>query len=331
MDYNSEFDSDVEGVNRKRKRELQNEKRPVVTEHLPSHFVSGSSHSKVHHSRASLDFDKEEASRHRQQFLSLNAFDRHKKLVNDYLKFYGGKRSDFKRDTRFDKSDLDVIRENVKFVYSDDEAESELSDWNERIAKRYWDKLYKEYAIADLTYFKTGQIGMRWRTEKEVVSGKGQFECGNKFCAEIESLESWEVNFSYKEGDSVKNALVKLRLCADCSFKLNYKKQHQKSKAIKREVEAREKKSKKKHKKHKKEEKKRLKREQSSDDDDKRSEGNSNDKAETSRSLSEESQEKKEAEPENIWVKKADEEKNLLDDENNIDEDIDNYFLDMLS
>ena len=52
---------------------------------------------------------------------------------------------------------------------------------------------------------------MRWRVEKEVVSGKGQFSCGNKHCDVGERLRSWEVNFAYMEHGEKKNALVKLR------------------------------------------------------------------------------------------------------------------------
>ena len=63
---------------------------------------------------------------------------------------------------------------------------------------------------------------MRWRIEKEVVDGKGQFICGEKKCDIKEGLKSWEVNFAYVEHGERKNALVKLRLCPDCSYKLNY-------------------------------------------------------------------------------------------------------------
>ena len=56
----------------------------------------------------------------------------------------------------------------------------------------------------------------------QVVSGKGQFSCSNKRCCEEEGLRSWEVNFSYVEAGERKQALVKSRLCADCSYMLNY-------------------------------------------------------------------------------------------------------------
>jgi hypothetical protein len=47
-----------------------------------------------------------------------------------------------------------------------------------RLARRYYAKLYREFCIADLSRHKEGRVGLRWRTQKEVVSGKGQFACG---------------------------------------------------------------------------------------------------------------------------------------------------------
>lgn len=52
---------------------------------------------------------------------------------------------------------------------------------------------------------------MRWRVEKEVLSGKGQFICGEKKCTLRDNLKTWEVNFGYVEHGEKKNALVKLR------------------------------------------------------------------------------------------------------------------------
>ena len=53
---------------------------------------------------------------------------------------------------------------------------------------------------------------MRWRTENEVIAGKGQFVCGNKTCDKDEDLKSWEVNFAYIEKEVKTNALVKLSM-----------------------------------------------------------------------------------------------------------------------
>ncbi|XP_029044413.1 protein FRA10AC1 homolog [Osmia bicornis bicornis] len=153
----------------------------------------------------------------------LSAYDRHKKLINDYLTIHGGSLSSLKRDTSRDKTDYDVIKENHRFLWDEDNDEPDT--WGAKLAKKYYDKLFKEYCIADLTYYKQNKVALRWRTEKEVIIGKGQFECGNKKCKEREGLKSWEVNFGYIEHDEKKNALVKLRLCPECSIKLNYRSQ----------------------------------------------------------------------------------------------------------
>jgi protein FRA10AC1 len=50
------------------------------------------------------------------------------------------------------------------------------------MAVKYYNKLFKEYCIADMSRYKTAQIGLRWRTQKEVFSGDGQFLCGNQAC-----------------------------------------------------------------------------------------------------------------------------------------------------
>lgn len=83
--------------------------------------------------------------------------------------------------------------------------------------------------------------GMRWRTEAEVVTGKGQFNCGARGCLTREALRSWEVNFAYQEAGRRKNALVKLRLCPACSVRLNYRQRRREAKApAKRKIEEKE-------------------------------------------------------------------------------------------
>ncbi|XP_071446324.1 protein FRA10AC1 [Hetaerina americana] len=157
--------------------------------------------------------------RMKNQFLALSAYDRHKKLINDYLLCRKGASALLKRDTSRDKRDIDIIRENHKFLW---EETDEPRTWGENLAKKYYDKLFKEYCICDLRKYKENKVALRWRIEKEVIDGKGQFICGDKTCIEKESLKSWEVNFAYHEGGEKKNALVKLRLCPACSHKLNY-------------------------------------------------------------------------------------------------------------
>jgi protein FRA10AC1 len=67
-------------------------------------------------------------------------------------------RSKFKVDTSKHKRDIDVVRENHRFLWEDEEGEEidkKSLHWEQRIAKKYWDKLFKEYAITDLTQFKS--------------------------------------------------------------------------------------------------------------------------------------------------------------------------------
>ncbi|RUS74812.1 hypothetical protein EGW08_017421 [Elysia chlorotica] len=206
-DYDSAFESDIEAF----------EKRKLLSDLLPEK----KQREKVSSKRLLEDeLIKEEGKIHRFHAVALDAYSRHKEYVNNYMLFYGGSKTDFKRDTSQDKNDLDVVRENHRFLW-DDEDDTNLT-WEKRLAKKYWDKLFKEYCIADLSRYKENKIGMRWRIEKEVVDGKGQFTCGNKRCSESEGLRSWEVNFGYIEQGVKKNALIKLRLCPDCSYKLNY-------------------------------------------------------------------------------------------------------------
>ncbi|KAF3531796.1 hypothetical protein DY000_02039201 [Brassica cretica] len=179
-------------------------------------------------------YDREERKQQYQAHIrGLNAYERHKKFLKDYgtllspcaclvassykevkrdnelgpiyfaVRFYGkDKPTEVKLPL---KTDHDTLREGYRFIRSE---EDDLNpSWEQRLVKRYYDKLFKEYCIADMSRYKTGQMGLRWRTEKEVMSGKGQFMCGSKQCHEIEGLASYEASGEHKQ------ALVKLVTC----------------------------------------------------------------------------------------------------------------------
>ncbi|KAG9306631.1 hypothetical protein G9A89_004178 [Geosiphon pyriformis] len=161
----------------------------------------------------------------RDNLKGLNAFARHQKFINDYVLFYGRQNLAEIKNSQLssaEKTELDILKENHQFLRSTTEIEEDLT-WEQRIAKKYYNKLFKEYCIAELKYYKEGKIALRWRIEKEVISGKGQFECSSTRCSEKKILKSWEVNFAYIEDGEKKSALVKIRLCPNCSEKLNYK------------------------------------------------------------------------------------------------------------
>ncbi|CAN6696948.1 unnamed protein product [Malus baccata var. baccata] len=100
--------------------------------------------------------------------LGLNAYDRHKKFVKDYVSFYGREASSHVKLPV--KTDHDTLREGHRFIRSEEDDMDR--SWEQRLVKRYYDKLFKEYCIADMSHYKSGKIGLRWRPEKEVTSGK---------------------------------------------------------------------------------------------------------------------------------------------------------------
>ncbi|XP_052193280.1 uncharacterized protein LOC127801849 isoform X3 [Diospyros lotus] len=155
-------------------------------------------------------FDREERKQQYQAHIrGLNAYDRHKKFLNDYVGFYG--KQQYTQEKLPVKTDQDTLREGYRFIRTEEDDMN--PSWEQKLVKRYYDKLFKEYCIADMSQYKSGKIGLRWRTEKEVISGKGQFVCGNKHCNEKDGLSSYEVNFSYFEAGENKQALVKLVTC----------------------------------------------------------------------------------------------------------------------
>jgi len=132
------------------------------------------------------------------------------------------------------KSDFDLLRENHRFLRTEEDDDG---SWEAQLAKRYYDRLFREYVVCDLAGYRKGHIGFRWRTESEVVRGKGQFHCGHKPCDSRLGLRSYEVDFKYSEAGARKRALVKVRLCERCAYKLHYR--HLRSARKRRQREAR--------------------------------------------------------------------------------------------
>lgn len=206
-DYESDFEYDVEvGEKRKARHDLATK--------VPENKVFKPNKETFHE-----ECSREQGKFRQQAFLALDAYTRHKKLINEYVLCYRGCTEKLKRDTLNCKTDHDVIRENHRFLW---EEEDEANTWGQHLAKSYYDRLFKEYCLCDLSRYKEKKIGMRWRTEKELVIGKGQFFCGNVHCATQKNLNTWEVLFGYVEHGQRKSALVKLRLCEKCSEKLHY-------------------------------------------------------------------------------------------------------------
>ena len=132
-------------------------------------------------------------------------------------------------------TDLDELKKHHAFLRDDRENDEEEEEKKknaregERMAIKYEEKLFKEYAIPDLSRCDEG-VGLRWRTKQEVARGKGVDVCGEKRCSEKKNLGTFELNFRYKERGEVKNALVKVVVCPACEEKLHRSRRKKKKK-----------------------------------------------------------------------------------------------------
>ena len=113
------------------------------------------------------------------------------------------------------RTERDILLEHHRFLRADDDA----STYEARLAKSYDARLYKEFALIELSRWREGRIAMRWRTEDEVVAGKGETGCARIGCSKKAEGER-EVLFEYVEEDEKREALVKVRLCEACLEKL---------------------------------------------------------------------------------------------------------------
>eukprot|EP00775_Hariotina_reticulata_P006963 gene6962-biopygen8763 len=160
-------------------------------------------------------------------FAGLTSHERHQKLLSHLPKDAQQVEAGNAAAAAAAVTDEDVLRQHHRFLRGPADDDQAADSWGVRLAKRYYDRLFKEFAIADMSRYKESKIGMRWRTKAEVVSGKGQFCCGSKGCDEQQGLASYEVNFAYVEAGQPKQALVKLRVCPTCAHKLNYRREKQ--------------------------------------------------------------------------------------------------------
>jgi len=197
-----------------------------------------------------------------------SAFSTHNRMLDNFMRYGGERKLEKMKEERAKrvKTDYDVLRENYKLERSSDEESADETDatWEQKVSRKYYNKLYKEFGIIDLSRYKTGKFGIRWRHRQEVSVGKGEATCGATSCNGNQELKTFEVPFQYKEHDERKKTLIKIRLCPDCTRKMNYKK----VKETDREIKRLKKKEEKLLKKLKKKQKKRKTRSADSDDRD---------------------------------------------------------------
>jgi len=132
-------------------------------------------------------------------------------------------------------TEFDILRASHKFLREDDDsAEAHNPSWNDQLAQKYYDSLFREFAVCDLKHYKSGNFALRWRTEAEVLSGAGENTCGNTRCKQHKNkdesvqLSTLELPFAYEEHGERKSALVKVVLCPRCLKKLMWKRNKEK-------------------------------------------------------------------------------------------------------
>lgn len=175
-----------------------------------------------------------------------DAYSRHVRYITQFQNVYGGGGGSGKVAVK-GKTELDGLVEKHRFLRDDDDKELEELSPEDRIAVKYYRGLFKEFALVDLKHYKSGQFALRWRTEPEVLSGLGQFTCGNTRCAYHQAeddmpvpqpkLVTLELPFGYVEEGEAKQALVKVVLCERCKKKLMWKRNKDREEAGEGEAE----------------------------------------------------------------------------------------------
>ena len=80
-------------------------------------------------------------------------------------------------------SELTILQKHHQFIRDDDDDNpaqagpshrKESLTWEDKLALSWYKKLFREYALCDLSQYKSGGIAMRWRTEEEVLERIGE-------------------------------------------------------------------------------------------------------------------------------------------------------------
>ncbi|KAI5475918.1 protein FRA10AC1 [Pseudohyphozyma bogoriensis] len=106
------------------------------------------------------------------------AHERHQRLYRTAREAYSHGRAPPRPAT---KHDLDVLKERNQFI-REEGVDPESLSWEDRLAAKWYSSLFREFAVVNLKHYKSGQIALRWRTEDEVLLGKGHLTCASLRC-----------------------------------------------------------------------------------------------------------------------------------------------------
>ncbi|KWU47279.1 hypothetical protein RHOSPDRAFT_30695 [Rhodotorula sp. JG-1b] len=109
-----------------------------------------------------------------------NAHDRLQRM-HSLRQFYENSRGNRLPAKPRSRGELDVLQERHQFV-RDSRVDPSTLPWEDQLASKFYDSLFKEYAVVNLKHYKSGAVALRWRTEEEVLSGIGHLTCGSLRC-----------------------------------------------------------------------------------------------------------------------------------------------------
>jgi len=56
-------------------------------------------------------------------------------------------------------TEFDILKSSHKFLREDDDsAEAHNLSWNDQLAQKYYDSLFREFAVCDLKHYKSGNV-----------------------------------------------------------------------------------------------------------------------------------------------------------------------------
>ena len=56
-------------------------------------------------------------------------------------------------------TEFDILKASHKFLREDDAAaEAQNASWNDQLAQKYYDSLFREFAVCDLKHYKSGNV-----------------------------------------------------------------------------------------------------------------------------------------------------------------------------
>jgi protein FRA10AC1 len=119
-------------------------------------------------------------------------------------------------------SEVGAVLANHRLLWEDAPVPPAVEGWAVREARAFSEQLVKDVALCDVSQYRDGRLGVRWRTRADVLAGKGVGVCGALGCDATRGLHAFEVPFAYSEGGQGKLTLLTVRVCGTHGSQLSF-------------------------------------------------------------------------------------------------------------